>query len=303
MNIIDKPLLRELYTGDYTHYEIQTALCVIHMMDDNGCFLHFSPYRVAKLMIDQMDWLHRSSIERAMSSLISRGFFESYEVSVAGETVKALSCPGLGDGLIKSDENYTSKGFIKLHDFLYKRIFFKKSLRAKRMILNLLLIINNSTVRSIPYNFKSNKRKDRFHYICEWLKVNRLAHVVTTINEIQDLFTIVKKDHNTYFFGLNGVSGAIMDGVSRLMHTTTDQVKKVESIIKSKNRLNQVIKPEEIRKIAEAMGHYGMKLKRQVIDELMAVDFKSIDYIYSYTKAIVERLLTDIGAPAAMMEI
>lgn len=293
MNKVDRRAIMELVEDSgitslcITTYFSAIAMSKLDKKTGYPTIKKYTTYKLYKNMKDKMYYINESSMRLAVDRLIDLGYFAYLD-----KEKTELAILNSGNGHIKSDENYKSEGYITMHHCFFNKIFFDLSLRAKKLALIVMCRLNNSYIKEININFKSKKNPESFKYFCETLKVNRLAHIKYTINELKSLFHVVELANNTFRFSLNGISKAIISGTDKLFNFTQEQLSKTEKMIKEANKKNLSFKPKQIQEICEAVCGYNMSIGRKVIKELCKRKRINVKNLLGYTKGILARLNT-----------
>lgn len=247
----------------------------------------YTAYKLYKYMNDKMKYINESSVRLAVNRLIEQGFFAYLD-----EDKTTLVILNSGSGHIKSDLYFKSNGYITLHHFFFTETFFDLTLKSKKLALIIICRLNNCSVKTVNINFKSLKNPETFKYYCKILKVNRLAHIEYSLNELKSLLHIIKLKNNTVRFSLNSLSKAIITGTDKLFSFTQEQLAKTEKMIKEINKENLNFKPNQVCEICEAICNHNMDLGRKAIKELCKCSRSDIKNFLGYTKAIIKRLQT-----------
>lgn len=292
MNTIDRVALRELIEHkDTTDLSIVTYLSAVGMSKLDACtdyptIRQFTPYKLYKSMKDNMDWINESSVYFAFDRLVKMGLFH-YDKSS-----KELWILNSGTGHMKSDENFSNKGYITLHHFFFQRIFYDLPLIEKKIALIAASRLNGDVLDPENINFKSKKNPETFEYYKRVLKVNRLAHIKNAIRHLKEvgLFTISELANNTVQFALNTISKALVTGTDKLFNFTQVQLKKTEKMLKETSNGTVSFKEPHIKAICEVIKDYSMEFGRKVCRELCKNDRGHIRNLLGYTKSIVARL-------------
>lgn len=288
MNKIDRQAIVELIESEQTtNLSIVTYISAIAMSKydketEYPCIENFTVYKLYKNMKDKMHYINKSSVEKAFKRLIELNFFDFID--------DKLVILNSGSGHIKSDKYYKSKGYITLHHFFFNKVFFNLSLRAKKLALYFVSRLNNSVTKKEKVNFKSMKNTDTFDYWCKVLKVDRLAFIKSTLQELKGLFTISELEHNTIQFSLNTLTKAVLTGTDKLFNFTQEQLSKVKRLIDEVNDKNLDFKEKQVKEITEALKDNTMKFNKKVIKELCRNSRKHIKNILGYTQNIATRL-------------
>lgn len=292
MNTIDRIALRELIEHkDTTDLSIVTYLSAIGMSKldtdtDYPTIPQFTPYKLYKSMKDNMDWINESSVYFAFYRLVEMGLFH-YDKSN-----KELWILNSGTGHLKSDENFSNKGYITLHHFFFQRIFYDLPLVEKKVALIAALRLSGDVLDPENINFKSKKNPETFEYYKRVLKVNRLAHIKKAIRHLKEvgIFTISELANNTVQFALNTISKALVTGTDKLFNFTQVQLKKTEKMLKESNKGIVAFKEQHIKAVCEVIKDYSMEFGRKVCKELCKTDRGNVRNLLGYTKSIVARL-------------
>lgn len=290
MNKIDRTAIIELANDSsitkvgYMVYF--SALAVSRQNNETECpeIHNFKPYQLYKNMSDKMPFINKSSVESAIKLMIELGYFEILENGT-------LVITNTGVGHNSSDEHFKSKGYVKLHHFIFSNVFYKLSIRAIRVVLMVLSRLNNSPVKREKFNFKSKKNPRTFKQWCKVLKVNRLAHIRYVIEELKAVFNIVELANNTFEFSLNTLSSAVFSKTEKLFRYTQEHLSKTKKMLLEANKKNIAFKPDQISQITEAICGYTMEVGRRVIRELCKTDRSNVKNLLGYTKGIIARLV------------
>lgn len=249
----------------------------------------FTIYKLYKNMKDKMYWINESSVNIAVKRLIEQGF-----LAFIDEDKTTLVILNTGVGHIKSDEYFKSDGYITMHHFFFSKIFFDLPLPAKKLALLMVSRLNGDAINSQKINFKSKKNPETFTEFAKMLKINRLAHIKTILNELKCLFDIVELSNNTFTYGLNKISKALITGTDKLWNFTQEQVKKTEKILREVNTKGINFKDIHIKEITEAIKDNTMAFNRKVLKELCKNNRGNVKRMIGYVKGICNRLRTSL---------
>lgn len=294
MNKVDRQAITELVESESTTslgmITYLSAIAISKYDKETGypTIKKYTTYRLYKYMNDKMEYISESSVRLAVDRLIKQGFFAYMDED---ETILAIV--NSGSGHMKSDRYFKSKGYITLHHFFFTKKFFDLSLRAKKLVLIIINRLNNSSVKSVNLNFKSQKNPETFQYYCKILKVNRLAHINYALDELKPFLHIIKLKYNTVQFKLNTLSKAILTGADKLFNFTQAQLLRTEKMIEEANKENFTFKPKDICEICEAICSYNINIGRRAIKELCKFNRNNVKNFLAYTKSIVDRLETE----------
>jgi len=237
---------------------------------------NFSRYKLIEILKEQMPWISRSSMYRAIDSLFEYNFF-----TMDG---KNLLLPLVAGGHIKG-----GPGYIDLPTFIFKEDFYNSSMREKRVTLKLLSSLNNEKKKTQPFNTKSKKNPTRAADLMSWLKVNRPAHIRGVMDSIKKFFKVQKKAHGTYMIQLNDVSSKTITSLDKTFMTTSTKFDKIIELLKEYN-IYKDIQGQNAKEVAAALYTYTIPVIRKTLFKLCSFRRDNIDSFYGYTTAIARQI-------------
>ena len=251
----------------------------------------FVAYRQYKLMKENDCPMSKSTVYRTLESLEQKGLIQLLPViNELGEESMDLIVLLNDSGHIESDEFFKSKGYIKMHHCFFQKVFYKLSLRAKKLAMIFFYRLNNDPSAKGKINFKSKKNPNVFIEFCKTLGVNRLAHIKQTIEELRVLFSISELDHNTFVFSLKEISKSIVKGRDKLYRFTKKQLDNTKLMIQRGNIRNWTFKNRHIEEICEAVCGYNMSFAQKIVNEVCLSDRRDVKHMISYVKSIIRRV-------------
>ena len=296
MNKVDRLALEQIVEHERsTKLSINTYLSIIAISKldketDYPTIENFNIHKLYRNMKDKMNYTNESSVRFGVKRLFEQGFIDYLD-----EEKTTLIVLNSGAGHIPSDYHFKNRGYITLHKLFFEEKFFKLTLKAMKLAIMALSRLNNCAIEPVKVNFKSKKNPESFVKHCKTLKVNRLAHIRSAIEELRELFHISELDNNTVVFRLNTVSKAVLSSKNKLFKFTKDQLAKTEKMLEEANKKHLKFKTTQVEEICEAICGYTMIVGRKTLKELCKRERTDIKNMFGYTKSILERLTSSVA--------
>ena len=296
MNKIDRLALEQIIEHDRsTKVSIVTYLSIIAIskLDKETEYPTIEKFNIHKLyrnMKDKMPNTNESSVRFGVKRLFEQGFIDYLD-----EEKTTLIVLNSGAGHIPSDYHFKNRGYITLHKLFFEQQFFKLTLKAMKLGIMALSRLNNCANEPVRINFKSKKNPESFTKHCKTLKVNRLAHMRSAIDELRPLFHISELDNNTVEFRLNSVSKAVLTPTNKLFKFTKDQLAKTEKMLEEANKKHLKFKTTQVEEICEAICGYSMLIGRKTLKELCKQTRTDVKNMLGYTKRILNRVNSEVA--------